>query len=190
MAARKQWYEIVTPKMFGEKVIGETPAADPRQLVGRTIEASLMEISKDFQRFYVKLVLQITDVSGQRAHTKFLGHDTMYERIYRMVQRHTRRVDVIQVVTTKDGVKIKVKSIFILARRVNTSIKKDARALAREIIDAAAKESTMEDFIGMVIKGDLQQKIREDCSKIYPVGNVEVRKTEILQGKRAAAPAA
>jgi len=183
MALRKQWYEIISPKMFGEKVVGETLASDPRQLIGRTIEVSLMELSRDFSRFYIKLVFQITEVNGQKARTKFIGHDTMYERVYRMVQRHTRRVDVIQDVVTKDNIKVRVKLIFTLLRRVNTSLKTDARALAKEIIETAAKENSFEDFINMIIKGELQQVIRKGCGKIYPVGNIEIRKTEVLEQK-------
>lgn len=187
MAVRKQWYEIVAPKMFGEKTVGETLASDPKQLFGRTLEISLMEVSRDFSRFYIKLLFQITGVSGQKAHTRFVGHDTMYERIYRMVQRHSRRVDVVQDVVTKDGARIRAKTIFSLMRRVNTSVKADARALARELVDSAAKENSAGDFIGMIIRGELQQKIRRDCGKIYPVGNVEIRKTEILEEAKAAA---
>ena len=180
MALRKNWYEIVAPKMFGEKVVGETLAADPKQLIGRTIDVSLMELSRDFSRFYIKLNLQITEVNGTKALTKFMGHDTMYERVYRMVQRHSRRIDVIQDVTTKDGVKIRVKTIFTLIRRVNTSIKKEARALARQIIEETAKETEFEDFINSVVQGNLQKTIRAKCTKIYPVGNIEIRKTELL----------
>ena len=183
MPLRKQWYEIIAPKMFGEKAVGETLASDPKQLVGRTIEVSLMELSRDFSRFYIKLLFQITEVNGQKAYTKFVGHDTMYERVYRMIQRHTRRVDAIQDVTTKDKVNVRVKTVFTLLRRVNTSLKIDARSLAREIIEKAAKENTFEDFINMIIKGELQQVIRKDCGKIYPVGNIEIRKTEILEQK-------
>lgn len=187
MAVKKQWYEIISPKEFGEKVVGETPAADPRQLVGRTLEVSFMDVSRDFSRFYIKLIFQITGVEGTKARTRFVGHDTMYERVYRMVQRHMRRVDVVQDVVTGDGKAVKVKTIFSLLRRVNTSTKEDARRLVHEIIEKTAKESNFEDFISMVLKGDLQKNIRRDCSKIYPTGNVEIRKTEIIERKKPAA---
>lgn len=181
MALKKQWYEIVSPKMFGERVIGETLAVDPKQLVGRSFEASIVEVSNDFSRFFVKLNFKISEVSGSKALTKLVGHDVMNERIYRMVQRHVRRVDVIQDVVTKDGVKLRVKTVFTLARRVNTALKKAARKVAREIVDAEAKKTAFEQLMQSVIKGDLQHKIRKECGKIYPVANVEIRKTEVKQ---------
>lgn len=180
MALKKQWYEIVAPKMFGEKVIGETPAVEPKQLVGRKVQTSIVEVSKDFSRFFVKLNFQITDVSGSKAHTKLVGHDVMNERIYRMVQRHVRRVDVIQDVTTKDKVKLRVKTVFTLARRVNSALKTAARAVARDVVEKSATQTNFEDFMQSVIQGELQHKLRRECGKVYPVSNVEIRRTEVL----------
>jgi small subunit ribosomal protein S3Ae len=181
MAVKKHWYEIVAPESFGGKVIGETPAADPRQLVGRKIETGLMNISRDYAKFYIKLILVINRVEGSKAYTSFVGHDVMRERVYRMVQRRTRRVDVIQTVKTKDGRILNVKSVFVLIRRTNSAIKISARTLAKELVENLAKENTFENFISMIIKGDLQQLVRKKCSKVYPVGNVEIRKTELVQ---------
>lgn len=179
MALKKQWYEIVAPKMFGEKVVGETLAVDSKSLLGRTVQVNIVEVSKDFSRFFVKLNFKITDVSGSTAKTKLIGHEVMSERVYRIVQRHTRRVDVIQDVVTKDNVKLRIKTVFTLARRVNTALKTAARAAAYELIEKTAKQSNFEDLMQSVIKGELQQKIRRECNKIYPVANVEIRKTEV-----------
>lgn len=185
MALKKQWYEIISPKMFGEKVVGETPAADPKQLINRTIEVSLMDFSRDFEKFYIKLKFMVERVEGQKAYTKFVGHDIMRERIYRMVQRRVRRVDSVQDIVTKDGVKVRIKTVFVLIRRVKTSTKTASRQMAKEIIDKISSETNFEDLIMMIIKGELQQKVRKECTKIYPVGNIEIRKTELSTAKKA-----
>ena len=62
MVLKKQWYEILSPKMFGEKVIGETPAVDSKQLVNRTVEVNLMNLINDYSKFYVKIHLQVEKV--------------------------------------------------------------------------------------------------------------------------------
>lgn len=187
MAVKKQWYEIVTPEIFGNRVVGETLAVDPRQLVGRTINVNLLELSKNYSKFYVKVRLQIEKVDGNRAQTKLMGHDCMRERIYRMVQRHGRRVDAIQDVTTKDGVKLRVKTVFMLIKRVGASTKDATRKMMRDLVDEAAAKSSFDEFINTVITGDLQHKLKKDCSKIYPIGSIEIRKTEVMEGKVAAA---
>ena len=182
MAVKKQWYEIIAPKMFGAPVIAETLAADPKQLVGRTLYVSLPEISEDFAKFYVKLKLQVDAIEGTKANTKLVGHDVMRERIYRMVQRYIRRVDCIQDVTTKDGVKLRVKTLLILIKRVGTSRKDAVRVMCKKYVAEVASETDCEDLMFMIIKGELQQMVRRHCSKAYPVGNIEIRKTEVLSG--------
>ncbi|MDI6721070.1 MAG: 30S ribosomal protein S3ae [Candidatus Aenigmarchaeota archaeon] len=186
MALKKKWYEIVSPKMFGEKKIGETLSVDPSSLIGRKIEVSMLEIANNYQRFYIKPQFQIVHVEGDKALTKFIGHDVMRERVYRMVQLHGRRVDCIQEVTTKDGVKVRVKTVFILIKRVGTSMKNSCRAYATRVVEDAAKETGFEDFVKMIVEGELQQRVRREVTKIYPVGNIEIRKTEVIGDKPVA----
>ena len=168
--------------MFGAPVVAETLAADPKQLLGRTLYVSLPEISEDFAKFYVKLKLQVDAIEGTKANTKLVGHDVMRERIYRMVQRYIRRVDCIQDVITKDGVKLRVKTLLILIKRVGTSRKDAVRVMCKEFVAQIASETDCEDLMFMIIKGELQQMIRRQCSKAYPIGNIEIRKTEVLSG--------
>lgn len=184
MALKKQWYEIVSPKMFGGKVVGETLAVEPKSLIGRTLEVSLMEVSRDYSKFYIKLRFRIERVDGQKAMAKFIGHDTMRERIYMMVQRHGRRVDVIEDVTTKDGVKLRVKIVFVLLKRVGASKKDATRRVAREKLIEIASNTNFEDLINMIIKGELAQQIRKECNKMYPVASIEVHKTEVLEERK------
>lgn len=184
MAIKKQWYEIVAPKFFDEKKIGETLSSDPKRLIGRTVSVSLADITGDYSKFYLKLLLRINNVDD-KAHTELIGHECMHERIYRMIHRYMRRVDCIQEIVTKDNRKLKIKIVFVLVKRVNTSIKNSARAGTKKLIEAIIKENTFEDYIKMMISGELQNKIRKEISKIYPVGNIEIRKSELLGEKIA-----
>jgi len=187
MAIKKQWYEIMSPKLFGEKVVGETLAVDPKNLIGRKVAVSLMEVSRNYSKFYIKLDLQIDRVEGGKAFTKFVGHDIMRERVYRMVQRHGRRVDVIQDVVTKDGVKLRIKTVFMLMSRVGTSTKNSARSVAKEFINNFAGEKKFEELVELIIRGDLQSHLQKECSRVYPVSGMEIRKTELLGQKKAVA---
>ncbi len=181
MALKKRWYDIIAPKMFGEKVIGETLSADPKQLVGRRIDLNLMELSRKYSKFYIKILLQIEKLEDGKAYTKLIGHECLRERIYRMVQRRLRRVDVIQDITTKDGKKVRIKTVFVLLRRVGTSLRSAARKKAKDAIERIASSKDLENLMEAIISGDFQNEVRKEVNKIYPVGNLEIRKTEISQ---------
>lgn len=180
MALKKQWYEIVSPKMFGSKVVGETLAVEPKALIGRVLEVSLLEVSRDYSKFYIKLRFQIEEIEGQKALTKFIGHNIMTERIYRMVQRHGRRVDVIEDVKTKDGVRVRTKVVFVLLKHVGASMKDATRKTAREKLVEIANSTNFEDFMNKIIKGEVGMEIRRTCNKVYPIASIEVRKTEVM----------
>ncbi len=180
MAVKKSWYSIVSPKMFGEKVVGETPAVDPKYLKGRVIELSMTEVLGDYSRFFVKLRLKIDRVDGTKAYTEFIGHNCLSERIYRMVQRRTRRVDSITDVLTKDGKKMRLKMILILSRRVKTSIKDSARQKMKQIMLDRSSKMTLEELVKEIINGKIQLSVREECKKIYPISGIEVRKSEVM----------
>ncbi len=180
MAVKKTWYEVIAPKMFGEVVVGQTPAFEPKNLIGRNIKVNLTELGNEYSKFYMKMVFKIDNVDGTKAHTKFVGHDVTSERIYRMVQRRTRRVDCITDVTTSDGQKIRLKVIAILVRRVGTSTKDLARAKIKGTMEKFVSGITLEALVQSILNDEFQKIIREETKKIYPVGAVEVRKSELM----------
>lgn len=186
MALKKQWYEIVAPKLFSEKVVAETPAVEPKHLVGRKLEVSILEFMKDYSKFYIKLIMQIDRVEGQKAYTKLVGHDIMRERIYRMVRRYGRRVDVIEDVKTKDGINVRIKVVFVLIKRVGKSKKDITRAVARQKIKDMISVLTFEELMNMILSGELANEIRKEASKAYPIAAIEIRKTEVIEDKNKA----
>ncbi|MBS3056385.1 MAG: 30S ribosomal protein S3ae [Candidatus Aenigmarchaeota archaeon] len=180
MGIKKDWYEIVSPKLFGSKVIGMTLSVDPRYLKARTIQANTIDLMNDYSRFFIKINLQIENIEGNKAYTKFIGHECMRDRVARMVQRKTRKVEIIEDVKTKDDVRVRIKTLVILSRRVNTSIKSKTRHKVAEIVQQKAAETKFDDLIMSMISGSLQKYIKDTVKKIYPISGVEIRKSEVL----------
>ncbi len=179
MGLNKEWYQIIAPPVFGSKVIGETPAFDPKNLIGRTYEASLVELTDDLTKFYIKVKLKIYKIDGYKAYTKFVGHEIMRERVYRLVQRRSERVDVIKDIKLKDGTEIRFKVLLILLRNTSNSINTSVRKRTEEILEEFSKNADLNSVIDGIVKGEIAKKIKEDIRKIYPVGAVEIRRTEI-----------
>lgn len=180
MALKKQWFKIKAPKTFGGGVIGSTPAVDENQLIGRVVEMALPDISKKYNQFHISLKFRITDVN-EKAETELVGHEMQKERIYRMIRRGKRKVTAMGNFKTKDGVLLRVKTVFTLIRRVNTSLKDKARAKALEVIKKEAEKSTMEDLMKTIISYDLSKKIKSSVDKVYPCSGVEVYRSKVLE---------
>jgi len=179
----EQWYTIISPKMFGEVEFGQTVSADPETLVGRKISSSLMELVNDFHKYYMKFSFKVTKVDGTRALTEFAGAECMRDYVSRMVTRWARRVDTVQDLVTKDGVRIRVKGIAIIPRRVKSSVKSAVRDEVRRTISEDVSESTLEDVLKAVISDSIKKHVLRNTQKIYPMRSFEIRKIDLVPEK-------
>jgi ribosomal protein S3AE len=178
MLKGKNWYSIVSPALFGEKPLGEALASDGALLAGRKVNAGLMELTGDPSRYYMTLRFMVKDISGNVARTVFDGHECTRDFVARIVQHRTQRIDTNNVIQFKDG-RLRVKAVAICNRRVNESV---AKAVQKRIIEmvTASSEKTVEDFVKSFISGELQNGVRADVNRIYPLRAFEITKTDVL----------
>lgn len=173
----KEWFEIRAPKFLGEGAVGETPAIDAAMLVGRTVESNLFELANDPSKFHIKLFFKIESVNGRNAYTRFFGHECTRDFISRIVQKRTGVVETNDLLNLADG-KLRVKSIAICNRPVQTNIKMKIRKMIGEML--RAEKPTTERFVQDFLSGKTQNAIRNELSKIYPIRIFELRKTEVV----------
>ena len=121
MWKEKNWYTVYAPALFGNCEIGETLGLGPEDLVGRTMETTLREVTGDFTQQHVKLYFQISDVKGGKAYTRFTGHDLTRDYVRMHVRRGTTRVDIITDVSTADGYRVRVRALAFTIQRVAAS---------------------------------------------------------------------
>jgi len=177
----KEWLTIIAPKMFEERELGRTMASDPENIMGRKISMSLLELTNDFNKFYMKFSFQVVKVEGNKAFTEFDSSECMQDYISRMILRRVRRIDTVQDLKTKDGVGIRVKGLAVISRRVKSSIQKKIRSDIKEMIKDFVAETNFEDLIWGIINDDLKSIILREARKTYPVRNFEVRKTQVIK---------
>ncbi|WP_407355870.1 30S ribosomal protein S3ae [Methanolobus sp. WCC5] len=175
----KTWYNVETPEFISRTNIGVTPAETPEQLIGRIVETTVGEIANDFTKHNTKLRLEINDVNGDIANTRFLGHEITTDYLRSIVKRQTSRIDANLDVTTKDGYVIRVKPICFTVKRARTSQIKGIREVMNIIVKERAAELNFEQFIEEAIMGKLSANIYRNAKSIYPLRRVEIRKTEV-----------
>ncbi|MCS3923346.1 30S ribosomal protein S3ae [Methanosalsum natronophilum] len=182
----KQWYTMETPDYMGRITIGQTPADEPQKLVGRIIETTVGELTNDFSKHNIKLKLRVDDVVGEVANTKFLGHEITTDYLRSIVKRQTSRIDSNLNVTTKDGMKIRVKPICFTVKRARSSQIKAIRGIMDDVVRKRASEVEFEQFVEEIVGGKLSANIYRNVKTIYPIRRVEIRKTEVLAARVAA----
>ena len=181
MWKEKNWYTVYAPALFGNCEIGETLGLGPEDLVGRTMETTLREVTGDFTQQHVKLYFQISDVKGGKAYTRFTGHDLTRDYVRMHVRRGTTRVDIITDVSTADGYRVRVRALAFTIQRVAASQSKAIRDAMRKVVRAAAQDKNFSGFIHETILGKLSADIHKEVKLIYPIKKIEVMKSKILE---------
>ena len=179
-AKTKEWYSIIAPKMFDEREIGKTMISDPDNLVGRKVNLSVLELTDDFSKYYMKISFQVDKVDEKKAYTTFTGTEVMRDYISRLVLRRVRRIDNVENVTTKDGFKVVVKTVAIVPRRIKSSIQKVIRVEIKAMVKEDVEKISLEEFVQSVLSDELKNKILRRIRRIYPVRTFEIRKVEAI----------
>ena len=178
----KRWFSIRAPRNpWSFKVIGETIAEDKEMLIGRQYEILQYELDGDFSKMNVKVQFRIHEVIGSDALTEYIGHELLKDHIRRQVRRERGKIDDTIDMVTKDGYYIRVKPMMISRNRIKASQKQEMRAQARDLIIKFGATNTWIELQKASLDGTLETQIREAVSKIQPVRDVMIRRTQLIQ---------
>ncbi len=175
----KSWYRIVAPDMFDGAVVGETPAAEPEELLGRTASISLQDLTGDFSKVHIKAEFKVNGVRGGECVTRFIGHDMTSDYIRRLTRRRRSKIDSVFDTRTKEGYQVRIKILSVTDKRINSSIKQSLRKKMKEILDEVVPNSTLPELVSKMIFSNLAKKIKKETKEIYPLKRVEIRKSEV-----------
>jgi len=181
----KQWYTITTPKEFGDAEIGTTPAREPDMLLKRRVESTMRELTGDFSKQYVKLKFQISEVAGDTATTRFIGHQVTSDYVRSMIRRGTSRIDSIVKAESKDGQKMKIHVLAITIKRAKSSQQRYIRETVEKLVVDAAAQKNFVELVEDIIGGKLASYVYHETKKIYPLKRVEVIKTKVVDEKKS-----
>jgi len=176
----KNWYTIIAPDMFNRQVIGETLADEPTKLQGRIAEATVQDMTGDFSKMHIKLLLKAFDIRGNEVFTQFAGHDMTSDYIRRLTRRKRTRTDSVIEVVTKDNWKIHVKPMVITDRRIRSAKQTAIRAIMDRTVKDIGSRGTIGDLVKVMISGELSKEIASACKKVQPISRVEIRRSEVV----------
>ncbi len=176
----KKWYQVIAPPVFGNALLGTTPADDPVKLIGRVMEVTLYDITGDLTQVHIRLYFQVIDVQGDKAITRFKGHELSRDYMRSLIRRKSSKIQGIFDVTTKDGYKLRITAVTLTSYRCKTSQKRAIRKVMREIITTQVPQLTLDETVQAMIFGKFSQEIAEKARKIYPIRKVEIYKSKLL----------
>ncbi len=176
----KKWYRVIAPPIFGNMVIGTTPADDPLKLIGRVMETTLYDITGDITQVHVRLYFQIIDVKDDTAITRFKGHELSRDYMKSLIRRKSSKIQGIFNVATKDNYHLRLTIVALTSYRCRTSQKRAIRKIMEEYVNERVPQLTLDELIQEMLFGKMSAVIAERARKIYPIRKVEVYKSKLL----------
>jgi small subunit ribosomal protein S3Ae len=178
----KHWYKVKAPGFFQFAEIGETMASEPEQVVGRTLETTLQEISggADIGKAHVKLRFQVERIGGDGvAETRFIGHELTSDFVRRLARRKRSKIDTSLPVTTKDGIELILKPVAVGEQRLQTRLRAELRHRLRNTLTEEAARRTSAEFVREMLQGELSKTLAHAVKDLYPLKKIEIRRSEI-----------
>ncbi|MBS3052149.1 MAG: hypothetical protein J4428_02160 [Candidatus Aenigmarchaeota archaeon] len=175
----KEWYSIVAPELFSNKVLGQTPVDDQKKLIWRKVETPLINLTNDMNKYYFKVNFRIINIKDKNANTEFSGLECLRDYVSRMIRHGIDRIDTVQKLTTKDDKKIIVKSVLVTNRKVKRGTEKSINDFVKNNIKKIVESNKLDLFLTKVIDDSVKRQVMKEGSKIYPIRNFEFRKIEV-----------
>lgn len=178
----KHWFRVRAPGLFQHAEIGETMASEPEQVVGRTLETTLQELSggADIGKAHIKLRFQIERVGGDGvAESRFVGHNLTSDYVRRLARRKRSKIDTSLLVTTKDGVGIVLKPVAVGEQRLQTRLRAELRHRLRSLLTEEARQRTAPEFVREMLQGELGKLLAHGLKTLYPLKKIEIRSSEV-----------
>jgi len=177
----KKWYNVLAPSLFESKEIGELVSSDEKNIQDRIIKRSLVELGLNPTSqiaMFTNLKFRITDIKGNTANTKLIGHEIAPSYIKTFARRGKSLIhDAVDVKTT-DGETVRVKVIAVTGAKVSENTRKNLRHALVEEVKKNGEEQKFDDLMQDLVYGRFSSKIFNRLKQITKMRRVEVRKSE------------
>ncbi len=177
---RKEWYDIILPRYFGETKVGETPSDEPNKIMGRVFETTLAAITGDFSQEYMKMYFQVNELEGHVARTVFKGHEYLRDYLRSLVRRRSTKVDGFFRVYTKDGYRLKIVVTAMTQVRIKTSQEFAIRKIMEDVVKEKSETLTFDQFAHEMVLGKLASDVYNRAKNVTSLRHVGVRKSELI----------
>ncbi|WP_247731373.1 30S ribosomal protein S3ae [Halovivax limisalsi] len=175
----KRWYTVLAPEQFDRQELGETPADEPEQVLDRTIETTLGELTNNASENNTKLTFRITDVGSDAAYTEFIAHSLTRDYLRSLVRRGASKVEAYVTVLTTDDYRVQIQPVAFTTKNADASQEQAIREQMVEMVEDAAADRSFEELIDSVVQGRLSSAIYGEAKTIYPLRRVEIQKATL-----------
>src|SRR3972149_2493149 len=131
---KKKWVDILAPKLFNSKKIGETLVDEVDQMLGSTVTTSIALLTNNIKKQNLLVTLKLVKYEGDKAQTQIKSFELEQSFVSRLVRKGVSKVADSFEVECKDKRKVRVKPLIVTRGKIKSSIAKALYAKQRDLV--------------------------------------------------------
>jgi len=182
---KKKWLDLIAPKSFGSRVIGQTYVYESSTMKDKSMQVNLMSLTNDPKKQNTKVGLVVDEVKEDKAYTSIVSYKLVPASIKRLARRDRNKIDSSFVCKTKDDKIIRIKPLIITRAKTKGS---SLRGLSNQVeisLRSLVKKTNYEGVIDALIYKKFQKELKNKLKNIYPLRVCDIREMSLVVGKKA-----
>ena len=173
--------EVRGPEFLGSPKIGKTEATDLDNFVGRTTKLNLMYVTNNVKNQNVKVTFKVYEASSGLAKTKVKEYEHISYFLGRFLKSGSSLIEDSFKVSLKEGAELILKPFIVTKGKASSQLVSDVREKARELLREVAKGYDDSGFFQAVINYQIQNQVREEVKKLFPLKTFEFKKVVLVE---------
>lgn len=184
-AKKKFWFQIVAPKSFGEKIIGDSYVTESNLIKGKHVSVNLRELADKVGKQNIQINFKVNEIKDNKAYCKTIGYRFLPSSIKRLTSKNKSKIDDSFVYKTADNKLARLKVVLVTLNKVSNPVLTNMRKQLKEFLKEKVSSMSYESLIDNLIHYNIQLFLKKSLKKIYPVRICEVRSVTLEIDKKA-----
>ena len=173
---KKKWFTLYAPPVLGSMEIGESPAFEQKELLGRFVTLNLMALTRNVRNQDFNIKFEISELKDKdSAGSKIIEFYMNPSSVKRIIRKKKDRIDDSFALTTSDGTKVRIKPVIITATNLSAANQTKIRKAARYYLYSKVRNTSYNDILAALINHSLKKDMVSFLNLAAPVDRVEIR---------------
>ena len=139
-----------------------------------------MNLTNDVKRQNINLNFEVVNVQNGKAFTDVVGYNMVQSSVRRLVRRNIEKVNTSFLCKTSDNKNLQIKPLLITRLATKGSVGAKLRKNAQDFLVKYIGAISYDNLINDLVNHKIQNSLRKESNKIYPLRVCEIRSMEIV----------
>ena len=171
---KRKWFQIIGPKIFGGRLLGETTGESIDKINGRKLGLSAGMIAGDIKKQYVTLIFNLSGGDNNSVNASIIGLKMSSSYLKRGMKRFKSKLEDSFIVKCVDC-NIRMKVLLLLRKKIHKAVSSNLLKSCKEASNKLVEGKKLEELVIAILNDVLSKQIKDNLKKVYPVAGVEIR---------------